>query len=145
MPRREFRFEKGMCVGRRCPWLWFPRCFLMKEIMRIPREITTWTLPSPTRRAGATGIFVVGAGAFAGLCQVRPAAQRPFTSRSTTLTCRHGCAQVAIHTCTNQNKIQTSGFVFFPGLARSSEIKHDFVLLKHSGRCRSLFHSTLPL
>ena len=34
---------------------------------------------------------------------------------------------------------------FFPELARSSEIKHEFVLLKHSGRCRSLFHSTLPL
>ena len=34
---------------------------------------------------------------------------------------------------------------FSPELARSSEIKHDFVLLKHSGRCRSLFHSTLPL
>ena len=126
MPMREFRFEKGVCVGRRCPWLWFPRCFLMKEIMRIPREITTWTLPSPTRRAGATGILVVGAGAFAGLCQVRPAAQRPFTSRSTTLTCRHGCAQVAIHTCTNQNKIQTSGFVFSMGSlvpVRSSMIR----------------------
>ena len=144
MPMREFRFEKGVCVGRRCPWLWFPRCFLMKEIMRIPREITTWTLPSPTRRAGATGIFVVGAGAFAGLCHVRPAAQRPFTSRSTTLTCRHGCAQVAIHTCTNQNKIQTFGVLFFPELARSSKMKHEFVPFKHSGRCRSLFHSMLP-
>ena len=64
-----------------------------------------------------TGIFVVGAGAFAGLCQVRPAAQRPFTSRSTTLTRRHGCAYVATHTCTNLTKIQTFG-LFFPG-ARS--------------------------
>ena len=71
------------------------------------------TAESPTRRAGATGIFVVGAGAFAGLCQVRPAAQRPFTSRSTTLTGRHGCAYGATHTCTNQNKIQTFGFFFF--------------------------------
>jgi uncharacterized membrane protein YgdD (TMEM256/DUF423 family) len=91
-----------------------------------PEEITTWTLPSPTRRAGGTGIFVVGAGAFAGLCQVRPAAQRLFTSRSTTLTCRHGCAQVAIHTCTHQNKIQTSGFVFSMGSlvpVRSSMIR----------------------
>ena len=41
---------------------------------------------------GSDGNFVVGAGAFAGLCQVRPAAQRPFTIPSTTLTGRHGCA-----------------------------------------------------
>ena len=81
-------------------------------MLRIPRETPTWTLLSPTRRAGATGIFVVGAGGFAGLCQVRPAAPRPFTSPSTTLTGRHGCAYVATHTCTNQNKIQTFGVLF---------------------------------
>jgi hypothetical protein len=31
----------------------------MEEMVRIPKEITTWTLLSPTRRAGATGILVV--------------------------------------------------------------------------------------
>ena len=33
---------------------------------------------------------------------------------------------------------------FFPELARSSKMKHEFVPFKHSGRCRSLFHSMLP-
>ncbi len=62
---------------------------------------------------GSIGNFIVLAGAFAGLCQVRPAAQRPFTSRSTTRTGRHGFAYVATHTSTNQNKIQMVQF-FFP-------------------------------
>ncbi len=96
------------------PGLWLPRLFLMGEMGRIPKETTTWTLLSPRRRAGVSGIFVVSAGAFAGLCQVRPAAQRPCTSRSMTLTGRHGCAYGATHSCTNQNKIQTFGFLF-PG------------------------------
>jgi hypothetical protein len=31
----------------------------MEEMVRIPKETTTWTLLSPTRRAGASGIFIV--------------------------------------------------------------------------------------
>ena len=118
MPMREFRFEKEQVCWQAMPWA------VASAIVPdggdgedFEEDNDVDTAESQTRRAGATGSFVVGAGVFPGLCQVRPAAQRPFKSPSTTLTGRHGCACVATHVCRNLNKIETFGF-FFPG-ARS--------------------------
>ena len=144
MPMREFRFEKGVCVGRRCSWLWLPRLFLMEEIMRIPREITTWTLPSPTRRAGVTGILsleLVRSLACARLGQRHSGRLQAARQHLPVDMAVRKLQSTLVQIRTRSKRLGS----FFPELARSSEIKHDFVLLKHSGRCRSLFHSTLPL
>ena len=113
MPMREFRFEKEQVCWQAMPLAVAPAIVPDGgdgEDFEEDNDVDT--AESQTRRAGATGIFVVGAGVFPGLCQVRPAAQRPFTSPSTTITGRHGCALLATHTCANQNKIQTFGVLF---------------------------------